>query len=108
MSELDNGERCIADDGYVGEHPQHIKRPRGFPDRSDHAKQLESYVRGRHETVNKRFKQFGAMKQVWRHELWSHGDAFHAVAVITQLAINGGEKLFECTDCRDPGPLLAS
>ena len=75
MFELDDGERCVADDVYVGEHPDRIKCPKGFPNR-DESKEMESYVRGRHETVNKRFKQFGALKQVWRHDIWSHGDAF--------------------------------
>ena len=30
MSHLEPGERVEADDGYIGEHPQHIKCPRGF------------------------------------------------------------------------------
>ena len=31
-----------------------------------------------------------------RHELADHGDAFHACAVLTQLAMNMGEPLFSC------------
>ena len=50
-----------------------------------------------HETVNKRMKQFGCLKQVFRHAddlAYKHASAFRAVAVITQLSIDDGEPLF--------------
>jgi hypothetical protein len=53
-------------------------------------------ARHQHETVNKRFKEWGLLKQVYRHEIPGHGLALTAIAVIMQLAINGGEVLFEC------------
>lgn len=53
-------------------------------------------VRSRHETVNKRFKQWGALKQTFRHDVSKHGSVFTAVVVLTQLAISfDGEPLFE-------------
>ena len=52
-------------------------------------------VRARQETVNKRFKQWGILNQVFRHDLIHHRDVFAAICVITQLAIENGEALFE-------------
>ena len=48
-------------------------------------------VRARQETVNKRFKQWGVLNQVFRrHDLIHLRDVFAAVCVITQLAIENG------------------
>jgi hypothetical protein len=41
---------------------------------------------------NKRFKDWGLLKQVYQHEISSHDLAFRAITVITQLAINGGRR----------------
>lgn len=56
---------------------------------------LKNDVRARHETVNKRLKQFGVLKQVFRQELSKHKAVFECVAVITQIAIRNGEELYE-------------
>lgn len=56
---------------------------------------LKNDVRARHETVNKRFKQFGILKQVFRQEVSKHKAVFEAIAVITQIAIRNGEELYE-------------
>ena len=100
MSQLDEVERIEADDGYVGEAPRHVKCPKSMSNREDTELQ-QSLVRRRQETINKRFKQFGVLKQIFRHELGMHGDCFRCVAVITQLAIENGEPLFS-VECRDP------
>ena len=52
-------------------------------------------VRRRQETVNRRFKQWSILKQVFRHELSMHGRVFAAIVVISQLAIQNGEPLFQ-------------
>ena len=62
---------------------------------------MQTRVRSRQETVNKRFKNWGILKQVFRGEIPKHGDAFRAIAVMTQLAIIDGEPLFDC-GYRDP------
>jgi len=100
LSHLEPNERVEADDGYIGEHPEHIKCPAGLcnPEETEF---MQQRVRNRQETVNRRFKDWGCLKQVWRHEIPLHGDAFRAVAIITQLTINSGDKLFEC-GYRDP------
>jgi hypothetical protein len=100
LSHLETNERVEADDGYIGEHPLYIKCPKGFAN-PEETLFMQQRVRNRQETVNKRFKDWGLLKQVYRHEIPFHGSAFRAIAVITQLAINGGEALFQC-GYRDP------
>ena len=86
------GERAEADKGYRGE-PHHIS----VPDDCHNYKQrnLKSVIRSRHETVNKRIKQFGCLSQRYRHSLQKHQNLFKAVIVLTQLSIENGEPLFE-------------
>jgi len=48
-------------------------------------------ARARHETINKFFKQFGSMKQFFRHPLHKHKVCFNATVVLVQLAIRRGE-----------------
>lgn len=102
MSHLAPFERVEADDGYLGEHPQHVKCPKGFAN-PEITEYMQQRVRNRQETVNRRFKSWDILKQVFRHihHIPDHGDVFRSVAVITQLAINEGEKLFHC-GYRDP------
>jgi hypothetical protein len=54
------------------------------------------------KTVNKRLKHWECLKQIFTHNLIHHdGDVFRSVAVITQLAINSGEKLMSAS-YKDP------
>ena len=62
---------------------------------------MQARVRMRQETVNKRFKHFGILKQVYHHDIANHGEVFRACAVLTQLAILNGEPLF-IVGYRDP------
>ena len=100
MSHLEHNERVEADDGYIGEHPRYVKCPAGFTN-PEETLFMQQRVRNRQETVNKRFKHFEILKQIFRNDLELHGDAFRAIAVITQVIINQGEKLFAC-GYRDP------
>lgn len=93
ISHLDRNERVEADDGYIGESPWYIKCPKGFTNkRANEA--MQSRVRRRQETANKRFKDWGILRQIFRHKLTYHGDVFRSIAVITQLSIKSGEPLF--------------
>jgi hypothetical protein len=47
------------------------------------------------QSSNKRFKQWGALKQVYRNPRETHGAVFHAIANITQLTLEAGEHLFD-------------
>lgn len=94
---LGKNERVEADDGYHGDDPIYIKTPRGLSSLSEgaKAKELRHRIRSRHETVNKRIKDFSILSQVYRHKLIDHCHVFRAVVVLTQLAIENGEPLFE-------------
>ena len=100
LGELEEGERVEADDGYNGEAPHYVKCPRSIVSWRDTEEQ-QSIVRRQQETINKCFKQFGLLKQVFRHDIMDHGDCFRAIAIITQLSIQNGEPLFS-VEYRDP------
>ena len=55
MSHLEKGERVEADDGYIGEHPQWVKCPKGFANLEE-TEFMQQRCRNRQETVNKRLK----------------------------------------------------
>ena len=93
VSELEEGERVEADDGYVGEAPAKVKCPKSFVNPVEN-EGMQSRVRSRHETVNKRFKQWGILNQIYRHNLDNHAYVFRAVVVLTQLSMENGEPLF--------------
>lgn len=91
IHELEEGEKVEADLGYRGK-PQHVNEANIFL--TSQGKQQKSLVRSRHETINKRFKQWGCLHRTFRHHVSKHGPVFRAVAVITQLALENGEPLF--------------
>lgn len=86
------GEKAQADGIYACE-TRTIIAPNEFDGAA--VQRLKDDVRARHETVNKRLKQFGILKRIFRQELCKHKAAFTAVAVITQIAIRNGEELYE-------------
>ena len=90
---LEPNERAEADDGYLGECPEHCKCPNGCT-RQEDREQLNQRQRNRHETVNERFKIFGRMRQKFRHSPAKHGICFDCVVILTQLSIEHGEELF--------------
>ena len=78
---LDEKERVIGDLGYTDdkcitrdiiESPIPIK--------------IQTELRARHETANKRLKQFSVLSSNFRHPIEYHTICFHAVSRITQLA----------------------
>lgn len=44
--------------------------------------------------MNGRFKFWEILKQPLRHDILEHGQIFRAIAVIIQLGIDEGDKLF--------------
>ena len=91
---LEENERVEADDGYGDANPEFTKTKSGIF-HAPMAAGVRNDVRARHETANKRIKQFGALSGVFRHDLSKHSTVFHAVALVTQIAIESGESLFE-------------
>ena len=88
---LDDCERVIADMGYSDDMcitPDTLLSPV--------SPKLHRLLRARHETVNKRLKQFAVLRSSFRHDLSFHGVCFHAIANITQYLFCD-EPLFEVT-----------
>ena len=90
---LEPGERVEADNGYVG-HADKIKCPNNDCNPTENLA-MQARVRSWHETFNGRLKNWGILEQVYRHDITAHGTVLYACAVITQLAIDNGERLFE-------------
>lgn len=81
-------ERIIADDGYKG---------RCFVSKhalSEEGKRFHAEIRARHETVHKRLRQFGVLKQTYRHQVKDHHLAFFSVANIISITLQIGYPLF--------------
>lgn len=101
LSMLGVGERVEADDGYLGEAPAHVKCPKSIGGHDERTEAMQSLVRRRHETVNKRFKQWKILKDVYRGDISNHWRVLRVCAIVTQLAIENGEPLFS-VDYEDP------
>lgn len=93
---IPKGKLVIADLGYQGESDV-VDTPNAMDD--DGVKSFKKNMMARHETVNKRFKDFNILSQVFRHSngdpILNHKPYFMAIAVITQYKIENGEPLFE-------------
>lgn len=88
--ELPPGVKCIGDRFYQ-RNVSEIFTANTTPEEKRFARR----VRGRHEGVNGRFKDWGALRQKFRHSWAKHGMVFRAVAVITQIEIENGMTLFD-------------
>lgn len=94
---LDSGEKYLADGGYK-DGGVFAVTPNGL---NSTEQQMKKIVRARHETVNRRLKQFNALHRTFRHNVSRrHSSVFRAVANITQLMIENNEPLF-CVDYND-------
>lgn len=86
-------ERVWGDRGYQGDlkviTPYH-------PFSKAHQKEM-GIARARHETINGRFSDWGALSQVYRHALKKHHLIYSSIAVITQLEHVNGYSSFSCT-----------
>ena len=83
----------VADKGYRGD-PK-CKTPYHYISETDRRAMKKALAR--HETVNKRLKQFKCLKQQFRHPLRKHKDCFIAAAVVTQVSFNRGERPYKVT-----------
>jgi len=91
---LPPGEMVEADNGYRGE-PNHIWVKDDCVSCSD--RRAKRRARARHETVNKRVKQFSILTQTFRHDRSKHQAAFYLAAVIMQMMFESGERPFQCS-----------
>lgn len=81
IHELEDWEYYIADGGYQ-DGGNYAVTPSGRNEFSDRQKAV---VRARHETVNKRLKDWSALSHTFRHSLDKHGVVFRAIANLVQL-----------------------
>jgi hypothetical protein len=86
------GMKGIADRGYRGE--KHIlSTPNNLDDKELCA--FKSRARARHETFNRRLKNFKCLAEHCRHKIAKHKILFEAVAVICQYQMEFGSELFD-------------
>lgn len=83
---LDANERVFADRGYNDQSTFIL--PNAANSR------FHNLVMSRHETVNKRIKQFVVLATKFRHNRSLHRNCFYAVGNLTQLVIKHEEPLF--------------
>lgn len=82
---LRRGEKVCCDRGYRGSAFHLV--PDDTAGRNPHKERMKSKARARHETINRKFKEYGCMKQKWRHRRKKHGMACKAVANLVQVKI---------------------
>lgn len=83
---MDFGEKSMADLGYTD--LDYFIIP------TDQNESCHRRVMNRHETVNKRLKQFNVLNHPFRHDLIKHRLCFYSVVNITQLIIKFEDPLF--------------
>jgi hypothetical protein len=87
---LEPDEFYLADVGYrCGAGPA-ITRHSVPP----HRRTTFDALMARHETINRRFKEFAILGSKYRHEEEKHGEIFHAVATLVQIDIEFGGLKF--------------
>ena len=91
------GEKVIGDLGYrdtktITEHQAHDRKH----------KRAMAKIRARHETWNRRLKQFRCLGDKYRHDRKKHILVFTAVAVVTQINIDLGNIPFQVDTYVDP------
>ena len=93
------GEKALADLGYRGE-AKLINYPNQYD--SYPVKKLKKDCGMRHETVNKRMKDFGTLKHKFRHALHKHQAIFDACITLIQMEINFGDALYQVQYGKSP------
>jgi hypothetical protein len=90
-SVVEFGELTLADLGYRDANffitPRNLN---GFLTASKH-----KIIMQRHETVNRRFKQFAILRNTFRNKIEKHSSCVRAIANMIQVSMNNGEKLFQ-------------
>lgn len=80
------GEKTMADKGYNDDSFFILPNPNNSI--------FHKRIMSRHETVNKRIRQFKILKDTFRHSIIKHTIVFNSVVNLTQLMIENGEPLF--------------
>jgi len=93
------GEAVEADNGGYRGEPYAVRLPNETGGSKVHEKK-KNEVRSRHESCNKRFKEWDILNQVFRHDLESHRNVFLAIAALLQINIRKGHPLWQVRDYR--------
>lgn len=88
-SRLRPHEYYLADAGYRGPGPAITRN-----DLPRHRRVTFNQLMARHETVNRRFKEFAILRHRFRHGERKHGDIFRCVAVLVQIDLERGGLAF--------------
>ncbi len=83
-----------GDNGYIGEVPQKMKCP-GCASKLTKNQAMQNWLWSRQESLNGRLRNWDILTSLYHHDLMEHGNVFWAIAVIMQISINIGEKLFK-------------
>jgi hypothetical protein len=57
--------------------------------------------RARHETINRKFTDWSALRDVYRHDLEKRHLIFGAIAILTQIEMLQGVTPFQCFSQHD-------
>jgi DDE superfamily endonuclease len=92
MDQIPPGRKLIGDTGYQGE-PDKITTPN--PHDSLIVKQFKNRARARHETFNKRIKDYQILRQEFRSDTSYHQIVFESICILCQYDIENGHPLFQ-------------
>lgn len=88
---LNPTEFYLADSGYrSGTGPAVTRRAIPRERRPEY-----NALMARHETINRRFKEFAILGHKYRNEEEKHGEVFHCIAVLVQIELLFGGLKFE-------------
>ena len=87
-------EKVEADDGYRGE-PLWISLPGELGGGGARQRTAKGLARNRQETINRRFKQWGVLRERYRHDLKMHGTIVRAIATVIQIDMRSGNPPFQ-------------
>jgi DDE superfamily endonuclease len=92
LAKIPDGRKIIADKAYRGESNKFAT-----PNEHDtiNTAKFKGRARARHETYNKRIKDYQIIRQQFRNNLIKHKTAFEAVCILVQYDIEHGNPLFE-------------
>lgn len=93
-------ERVIGDKGYRGDLK--VVTPYLYDCESAQHRRAMAVLRARHETINRRFKTYGALHDIWRHDVHKHHIVFKSCGVLSQIIHENGREAFQVTGYSHP------
>ena len=90
-NKIPEGKKVLADSGLKGSK----KASTRMPGNSHKVNHFRARAQGRQESLFKRFKDFGILRQRFRHDFELHKIVLLAVAVIVQYDMENGHPLFD-------------